>query len=313
MFYNKYGHPNGIGLYGPGKIKISKEKPISASSRGTNRWNKSPNASKNNRTKQGKIMTNFHNRKVSSNLEEIREMKKRKKDFDNSFTISKASINNFMNNSHQKNDVSPIRNSHDTKPDDSKERKHGKKSNSKLSALGGTDKSNAIKEMLKMKQDENKQYNQPEQTTKGISGYDKHKPQVKSGNNFKTRKPSADQSKSERNALNEANKSSNRSRKSHSSKPTDRASRADSRDTSTRSNKEDTKANYQNDKPANIQAPDSDKDGAAAVNEDTNIVTKFAFATRVGYIPNNPYKVNQDAYILAPNIMKLPAYHYFGV
>jgi serine/threonine protein phosphatase PrpC len=44
-----------------------------------------------------------------------------------------------------------------------------------------------------------------------------------------------------------------------------------------------------------------------------NVVTKFAFATRVGYIPGNPYKVNQDAFILAPNILKHPATHYFGV
>ena len=34
-----------------------------------------------------------------------------------------------------------------------------------------------------------------------------------------------------------------------------------------------------------------------------NIVTKFAFATRMGYIPNNPYKTNQDAFILAPNLL----------
>ena len=86
--------------------------------------------------------------------------------------------------------------------------------------------------------------------------------------------------------------------------------RADSRDTSTRSNKED-KQGAEADQPANNQAPaEVDKEN---VNEDHNIVTKFAFATRVGYIPNNPYKVNKDAYILSSNIMKLPAFHYFGV
>lgn len=41
-FGHKFSHPQGIGLYGPGKIKISKEKP-SVSSRGSARWNKSPN------------------------------------------------------------------------------------------------------------------------------------------------------------------------------------------------------------------------------------------------------------------------------
>ena len=70
--------PNRIGLYGPGKIKLGKEKPVSASSRGSQRWNKSPGNSKLNRSHKGKAMNNFHNRKVSSNLEEIREMKKRK-------------------------------------------------------------------------------------------------------------------------------------------------------------------------------------------------------------------------------------------
>jgi hypothetical protein len=45
----------------------------------------------------------------------------------------------------------------------------------------------------------------------------------------------------------------------------------------------------------------------------TNIVTKFAFATRVGYAANNPGKVNQDAFILAPNILNMQSMHYFGV
>lgn len=49
------------------------------------------------------------------------------------------------------------------------------------------------------------------------------------------------------------------------------------------------------------------------IKEDVNIVTKFAFATRVGYIPNNPYKENQDNFILNPNLLKLPACHHFAV
>jgi serine/threonine protein phosphatase PrpC len=44
-----------------------------------------------------------------------------------------------------------------------------------------------------------------------------------------------------------------------------------------------------------------------------NVVTKFAFATRVGFIPNNPYKQNQDSFILAPNLLNQPALHYFGI
>lgn len=44
-----------------------------------------------------------------------------------------------------------------------------------------------------------------------------------------------------------------------------------------------------------------------------NIVTKFAFATWVGMIPNNPYKENQDNFILHPNVNQAPALHFFGV
>lgn len=38
VFTNKYNRPSGIGLYQPGKIKLTKEKP-SVSSRGSSRWN----------------------------------------------------------------------------------------------------------------------------------------------------------------------------------------------------------------------------------------------------------------------------------
>ena len=34
-----------------------------------------------------------------------------------------------------------------------------------------------------------------------------------------------------------------------------------------------------------------------------NCITKFAFATSVGHQPGNPYKQNQDAYILVPNML----------
>ncbi len=47
--------------------------------------------------------------------------------------------------------------------------------------------------------------------------------------------------------------------------------------------------------------------------EKLNIVTKFAFATRVGHSPTNPHKVNQDSFILAPNILNIQSMHYFGV
>ena len=44
-----------------------------------------------------------------------------------------------------------------------------------------------------------------------------------------------------------------------------------------------------------------------------NVVKKFAFATRVGYDPSDVNKVNQDTFILTPNINKKPALHMFGV
>lgn len=52
-FYNKYAHPSGIGLYEPGKVKLGNEKQ-SVSSRGTARWNKSPQHQKIIKTAKGK-------------------------------------------------------------------------------------------------------------------------------------------------------------------------------------------------------------------------------------------------------------------
>jgi len=43
------------------------------------------------------------------------------------------------------------------------------------------------------------------------------------------------------------------------------------------------------------------------------VITKYAFATRVGFIPNNPNKVNQDSFILSPNLGGCNFRHYFGV
>lgn len=43
------------------------------------------------------------------------------------------------------------------------------------------------------------------------------------------------------------------------------------------------------------------------------MVKKFAFATRVGFEPGNPDKVNQDAFILAPNIQERQSMHMFGI
>jgi len=58
MLYNKYANPSGIGLYGPGKIKINKDKP-NVSSRGSTRWNKSPGGPAVTKTSKGKIVSVF--------------------------------------------------------------------------------------------------------------------------------------------------------------------------------------------------------------------------------------------------------------
>ena len=50
------------------------------------------------------------------------------------------------------------------------------------------------------------------------------------------------------------------------------------------------------------QAKDLIIEESKELSQPKNVVTKFAFATRVGYIPNNPAKVNQDNFILQPNI-----------
>ena len=47
-----------------------------------------------------------------------------------------------------------------------------------------------------------------------------------------------------------------------------------------------------------------------------NVITKYAFATRVGFIPNSSSKVNQDNYILSPCIQGSTVNnfrHFFGV
>jgi serine/threonine protein phosphatase PrpC len=48
-------------------------------------------------------------------------------------------------------------------------------------------------------------------------------------------------------------------------------------------------------------------------NTEKNVVTKFAFATRGGFQPQNPRKVNQDAFLLAPNMLHHNALHLFGI
>ena len=43
------------------------------------------------------------------------------------------------------------------------------------------------------------------------------------------------------------------------------------------------------------------------------IVTKYAYYTKVGMVPSNPYKVNQDAFIVAPKLNNIQNQHMFAV
>ena len=135
--YNKFGHPNGIGLYGPGKIKLNKEKP-SSSSRGSARWNKSPSNPKVN---------------GSSKINGVDDMKP-SKDSENSFAFNKAAVNNYMNNSQSKTDSTPNNENEDDSTQNIDNNKR-KKSNSKLNTFGNQ-KNSVLKELLQLKQENNK-------------------------------------------------------------------------------------------------------------------------------------------------------------
>ena len=44
-----------------------------------------------------------------------------------------------------------------------------------------------------------------------------------------------------------------------------------------------------------------------------NCVTKFAFATKTGYSPKNPNKVNQDSFLVLPHLGEYRRTHFFAV
>lgn len=43
------------------------------------------------------------------------------------------------------------------------------------------------------------------------------------------------------------------------------------------------------------------------------MVNKYSYFTKLGFLPDNPYKVNQDSFIIHPKISSLNYRHYFGV
>ena len=44
-----------------------------------------------------------------------------------------------------------------------------------------------------------------------------------------------------------------------------------------------------------------------------NCVTKFSFATKTGFSPKNPNKVNQDSYLVMPHLGEYRRTHFFAV
>lgn len=44
-----------------------------------------------------------------------------------------------------------------------------------------------------------------------------------------------------------------------------------------------------------------------------NCVTKFSFATKTGFSPKNPNKVNQDSYLVLPHLGEYRRTHFFSV
>lgn len=44
-----------------------------------------------------------------------------------------------------------------------------------------------------------------------------------------------------------------------------------------------------------------------------NCVTKFSFATKTGFSPKNPNKVNQDQYLVMPHLGEYRRTHFFAV
>lgn len=44
-----------------------------------------------------------------------------------------------------------------------------------------------------------------------------------------------------------------------------------------------------------------------------NCVTKFSFATKTGFSPKNPNKINQDSYLVLPHLGEYRRTHFFAV
>jgi len=59
--------------------------------------------------------------------------------------------------------------------------------------------------------------------------------------------------------------------------------------------------------------PDQSSHNGAAPKKFDNCVTKFSFATKTGFSPKNPNKVNQDSYLVMPHLGEYRRTHFFAV
>lgn len=59
--------------------------------------------------------------------------------------------------------------------------------------------------------------------------------------------------------------------------------------------------------------PDQSSHNGSAPKKFDNCVTKFSFATKTGFSPKNPNKVNQDSYLVMPHLGEYRRTHFFAV
>lgn len=59
--------------------------------------------------------------------------------------------------------------------------------------------------------------------------------------------------------------------------------------------------------------PEITKEVATSLRKFDNCVSKFSFATKTGFSPKNPNKVNQDQYLVMPHLGEYRRTHFFAV
>ena len=87
------------------------------------------------------------------------------------------------------------------------------------------------------------------------------------------------------------------------------ATRADSRD----SNSAAYRASITREVTTSKPIPEKQPVATTQKKKFDNCVTKFSFATKTGFSPKNPNKVNQDAYLVMPHLGEYRRTHFFSV